>query len=91
MSDIMLTGVLRMPYEMAMASEVSRAQFWQRAQQAMDRIEIMGAGLVVGCDPANQAQIQAAPMAEAAMTDPQIRGYAVTAGVPRQRRRLLVL
>lgn len=39
MSDIMLYGVLRMPYEMAMSNEISRLQFYQRAQEAADRLE----------------------------------------------------
>lgn len=39
MSDLMLFGVLRMPYEMAMQSELSRYQFYQRAQEAADRLE----------------------------------------------------
>lgn len=39
MSDVMLYGVLRMPYEMAMSSELSRYQFYQRAQEAADRLE----------------------------------------------------
>lgn len=39
MSDVMLFGVLRMPLELAMSSELSRLQFWQRAQEAADRIE----------------------------------------------------
>lgn len=39
MSDTMLFGVLRMPYEMAMEDELSRYQFWQRAQEAADRLE----------------------------------------------------
>lgn len=39
MSDLMLLGVLRMPLEMAMSDELSRAQFHDRAQQAADRIE----------------------------------------------------
>lgn len=38
MSDIMLLGVLRMPYEMAMSDEMSRLQFHSRAQEAADRI-----------------------------------------------------
>ena len=38
MSDVMLFGVLRMPYEMAMGDELSRRQFWDRAQQAADEI-----------------------------------------------------
>jgi hypothetical protein len=39
MSDVMLFGVLRMPYELAMADEVSRFQFYDRAQEAAQRIE----------------------------------------------------
>lgn len=39
MSDIMLYGVLRMPYELAMSDEISRLQFYQRAQEAVDRLE----------------------------------------------------
>jgi hypothetical protein len=39
MSDLMLFGVLRMPYEMAMSGELSRRQFYSRAQEAADRIE----------------------------------------------------
>lgn len=39
MSDVMLFGVLRMPYEMAMGSELSRRQFYARAQEAVDRLE----------------------------------------------------
>jgi hypothetical protein len=45
MSDMMLFGVLGMPYEMAMAREVSRFQFWQRAQEAMERIRTLEAQL----------------------------------------------
>lgn len=39
MSDVMFYGVLRMPYEMAMEGEISRIQFYGRAQQAADRVE----------------------------------------------------
>lgn len=39
MSDVMLLGVLRMPYELAMHDELSRRQFYERAQEAADRIE----------------------------------------------------
>ena len=38
MSDVMLFGVLRMPYEHAMSDERSRRQFYQRAQEAADRL-----------------------------------------------------
>jgi hypothetical protein len=33
MSDTMLFGVLKMPYEMAMRDEMSRIQFYQRVQE----------------------------------------------------------
>lgn len=39
MSDVMLFGVLRMPYEMAMGDELSRRQFYDRVQEAADRLE----------------------------------------------------
>lgn len=39
MSDVMPYGVLRMPYEMAMNDELSRLQFYGRAQVAADRLE----------------------------------------------------
>ena len=39
MSDLMLFGVLRMPQDLAMADEFSRHQFYDRAQQAADRLE----------------------------------------------------
>lgn len=42
MSDVMLFGVLRMPYEMAMSDELSRYQFWQRAQEAASRMDADG-------------------------------------------------
>lgn len=35
----MLFGVLKMPYEMAMYSELSRLQFYQRVQQLVARVE----------------------------------------------------
>lgn len=45
MSDVMLYGVLRMPYDMAMRSAISRRQFYDRAQEAADRIEQLEAEL----------------------------------------------
>lgn len=39
MSDIMLLGVLRMPFDMAMRSNLSRRQLHARAQEAADTIE----------------------------------------------------
>ena len=39
MSDVMLLGVLKMPYEMAMANDLSRLQFYQRVQQLVAQVE----------------------------------------------------
>ena len=39
MSDVILFGVLKMPYEMAMANDLSRLQFYQRVQQLVARFE----------------------------------------------------
>lgn len=39
MSDVMFYGVLRMPYELAMADELSRFQFYSSVQEAVDRVE----------------------------------------------------
>lgn len=39
MGDVMLFGILRMPYDMAMANEISRHQYWQSGQQAAQEIE----------------------------------------------------
>ena len=38
MSDTMLFGVLELPYDMAMCSELSRHQFYGRAQEAVKRL-----------------------------------------------------
>lgn len=35
-TDIMLNGVIQMPYEMAMKDELSRRQFYERANQALN-------------------------------------------------------
>lgn len=35
----MFFGILRMPYNMAMANEISRHQYWQSGQQAAVEIE----------------------------------------------------
>ena len=43
MSDVMLLGVLRMPYAMAMSSELSQRQFYERAQEAANRLEGLNA------------------------------------------------
>ena len=39
MSDDMLLGVLRMPIDLAMSTELARTQYWSRGQEAADRIE----------------------------------------------------
>lgn len=55
MSDLMFYGVLRMPYEMAMSDEISRLQFWNRAQEAARRVEEAEAKLAASATPAPQA------------------------------------
>lgn len=40
-NDLMLSGVIRMPFEMAMATEISRIQFYSRAQQALNELEAL--------------------------------------------------
>jgi hypothetical protein len=40
-NDLMLYGVLCMPFDMAMANELSRVQFYQRAQQALNELEYL--------------------------------------------------
>jgi hypothetical protein len=37
MSDVMLYGILGMPYEMAMNDELSRFQFYQTVQQLLEK------------------------------------------------------
>ena len=51
-SDIMLFGVLRMPFDMAMNGNLSQHQYWQRGQQAADTIESLQARI---------AELEAAP------------------------------
>lgn len=43
MSDTMLLGVLRMPFESAMATPTARIQYYRRGVQAADEIEKMRA------------------------------------------------
>lgn len=62
MSDLMLSAVLRMPYELAMGHELSRYQFYQRAQEAINRMEIAEAKAV-----ADAAQIRNQAIEDAAM------------------------
>ncbi len=51
MSDVMLFGVLKMPYEMAMADELSRRQFYDRVQEAVARLEGQGAWQAIETAP----------------------------------------
>lgn len=39
MSEVMRTGIIRMPYDMAMQSELSRRQFYDRAQSLLTELE----------------------------------------------------
>jgi hypothetical protein len=41
MSEVMRSGVIRMPYEMAMGDELSRRQFYNRAQSVLNELEEM--------------------------------------------------
>lgn len=53
MSDLMFYGVLNMPYELAMADEISRLQFYGRVKEAVDRLqkaEADVANLVEACN-----------------------------------------
>lgn len=45
MSEVMLFGVLRMSYELAMSNELTRRQFYDRAQEAVDMIGRLQADL----------------------------------------------
>lgn len=40
-NNLMLSAVIRMPFEMAMADPISRMQFYQRAQQALNELEAL--------------------------------------------------
>lgn len=59
MSD-MMTAVLSMPYDMAMENELSRRQFWDRAQQALAEIERLTAAAQheADCVEAYRAQVE---------------------------------
>lgn len=45
MSDVMLFGVLRMPFDLAMGDHLAQQQFYQRAQECADRLEKAEAAL----------------------------------------------
>lgn len=40
-NNLMLSAVIRMPFKMAMADPISRIQFYQRAQQALNELEAL--------------------------------------------------
>ena len=40
-NNLMLSAVIRMPFEMAMADPISRMQFYQRSQQALNELEAL--------------------------------------------------
>ena len=60
MSDTMLFGVLKMPFEMAMKDEISRLQYYARVQELVGRFE---------------AQQQAEPVADEAIHAAWSAGY----------------
>ena len=62
MSDVMLFGVLKMPYELAMGHELSRRQYWQRAQEAAERLERAEAELARALDALVYHQDQTRPI-----------------------------
>ena len=39
MSDIMLLGILRMPFDLALSTPIAQIQYYQRGVQAADEIE----------------------------------------------------
>ena len=43
MSDTMLLGILRMPFDLALATPIAQIQYYQRGVQAADEIEEMRA------------------------------------------------
>lgn len=53
MSDVMLFGVLNMPYDLAMADDLSRVQFYGRAREAAGKIAEMRK-LLFRCAPSFQ-------------------------------------
>ena len=57
MSDVMLFGVLNMPYGLAMSNESSQMQFYKRAQQALHEIERLRVVLenIAELDPATNS------------------------------------
>lgn len=50
MSDVMLFGVLRMPFNLAMGGHLAQHQFYQRAQECADRLEKAEAALASATD-----------------------------------------
>lgn len=46
MSHLMTQAVIRMPYEMAMGNEISRRQYYDRANQVLDEMESYAAARV---------------------------------------------
>jgi hypothetical protein len=61
MGDVMLYGVLRMPFDMAMSSYLSQRQFYDRVQEAARRLESAEARLVE-IDSATPPSHSAAPV-----------------------------
>jgi hypothetical protein len=55
-SDIMTQGIIRMPYEMAMEGEISRKQFYDRAQKVLDENEALRTQLAEARKDADDAK-----------------------------------
>jgi|GEM_PF-2988825 len=71
MSDQMLLGALRMPYDMAMRDEIARHHFHGRAKQAADRIESDGRRIA----DLEVALAKAAQPVSAGLTEPKLCDY----------------
>ena len=74
MGDVMLFGVLRMPYDMAMADEFTRYQYHQRGLQAADAIEALRAQLAEARDKALEDAAQCCEREADRCDDAAIRG-----------------
>lgn len=58
MSDVMLFGILRMPFDLAMSDEISRHQYWQRGKQAADEVEKLRAEVGRVADERDEARAE---------------------------------
>ena len=93
-NDLMLSAVIRMPFEMAMSSPISRMQFYQRAQQALNELEALQsqdregyAGVTVWMDGAQCTKIITRIQYESSSADELLRHFeAARAAIDHARR-----